>query len=186
MAVPARSGRRIDDRSLTSDSTARDLRPCVEGPRFDQGWEMRDSQGPSTRVDARTGLIIMDRAECVELLERTPIGRVVFVDDEGQPIALPVNYRWHEDSVVFRTFEGQKLSAAIGNQRVSFEVDEWDRELRTGWSVLVKGRAETVLEWDKARAADDMDLDPWTDIHEHGPWVRVIPHELTGREVGVV
>jgi nitroimidazol reductase NimA-like FMN-containing flavoprotein (pyridoxamine 5'-phosphate oxidase superfamily) len=122
--------------------------------------------------------------ECEELLVSMPIGRVGFVH-AGQPTILPVNFRYVDGEILFRTFDGEKFGAAQTNHRVAFEVDDWDAELRIGWSVLVKGRAETVVEWDKARAADDLGLDPWTGLHDHSPWVRIKPFEITGRRVGV-
>lgn len=54
------------------------------------GHPMTDPD-PSAAED-RTSLVTMTRADCVELLIGTPIGRVVFIDD-GHPLALPVNYR---------------------------------------------------------------------------------------------
>jgi nitroimidazol reductase NimA-like FMN-containing flavoprotein (pyridoxamine 5'-phosphate oxidase superfamily) len=122
--------------------------------------------------------------ECEALLTTVPIGRVGFVH-AGQPTILPVNFRYVDGEVLFRTLGGQKFGAAQTHRRVAFEADQWDPELRTGWSVLVKGRAETVIEWDKARAADDLGLDPWTDVHDHSPWVRIKPLEITGRRVGI-
>ena len=123
-------------------------------------------------------------AECEELLTTVPIGRVGFIF-AAHPVVLPVNYRFVDGQILFKTFDGQKFGAAQAHQPVAFEVDEWDQELRTGWSVLLKGRAETVIEWDQARAADDLDLIPWTDDHEHSPWVRIVPTEITGRRIGL-
>ena len=89
------------------------------------------------------GLAALKSDECVSLLETTPVGRVIFMS-EGYPVALPVNYRWFEGSVVFRTLSGQKLNAAVTNQLISFEIDGWDDDHHTGWSVLVKGRGREV------------------------------------------
>lgn len=120
--------------------------------------------------------------ECEELLGQVPVGRVAFVF-ATQPVVLPVNYRYVEGEVLFRTFTGQKFHAAKTQQAVAFEIDDWDAELRCGWSVLVKGHAEEVIEWDKARAADELGLVPWTDAAQLGPWVRIVPEEITGRRI---
>jgi nitroimidazol reductase NimA-like FMN-containing flavoprotein (pyridoxamine 5'-phosphate oxidase superfamily) len=101
----------------------------------------------------------------------------------GHPVILPVNYRFVDGEIVFRTFTGQKYHAAKARQVVSFEVDAWDLEMRTGWSVVVRGHAEPILETAKIAAADALDLDSWTDIAHHGPWVRIIPDEITGRRL---
>ena len=144
---------------------------------------MTDEEKSAGKVDERTGLNIMDPAECIALLEATPLGRVVFVDDAGQPLALPVNYRWHDDAVVFRTHEGQKLLAAVMNQRVAFEVDDWDGATRTGASVLVKGTAARVDPWADREQLELLGLAPWADEQWPPIWVRIEPVEVTGRRV---
>jgi uncharacterized protein len=145
---------------------------------------MTESDRAGGEVDERTGSEVMDRRECVALLEATPIGRVVFVDEEGQPLALPVNYRWHDDAVVFRTLEGQKLLAALTNQRVSFEVDSWDSETRAGESVIVKGKAASVDQWADRELLEQIGLEPWSTGPWRTTWIRITPTELTGRRVG--
>ena len=141
---------------------------------------MTDETIRAGEVEERTGLGVMDRAECVALLEISPIGRVAFVDDEGQPIALPVNYCWHDDAVVFRTLEGQKLFAAVTNQRVSFEVDRWDATSRTGESVLVKGKAAQVDVWAEREQLEQLGLAPWSDEKWRPIWIRIDPVEISG------
>jgi nitroimidazol reductase NimA-like FMN-containing flavoprotein (pyridoxamine 5'-phosphate oxidase superfamily) len=121
--------------------------------------------------------------ECEELLATVPVGRVGFVF-AAQPVVLPVNFEYVDGEILFRTFGGQKFGAAQAHQKVAFEADQFDADLRSGWSVLVKGRAETVIEWDKARAADDAGIDTWGDGAAVGPWVRITPTEITGRRLG--
>lgn len=130
-----------------------------------------------------SGLEVMDRAECELMLGQMSVGRLA-VTFAAQPIILPVNYRHVDGEILFRTFRGQKFHAAKVHQHVAFEIDAWDEELRTGWSVLVKGRAEVVEEWTKLQSARDLDLDSWADEDETGAWVRIIPNEITGRRLG--
>lgn len=142
---------------------------------------MTESVPDPVDVDERTGLEILGRSACIALLENTPIGRVVFVDDSGQPLALPVNFRWHEESVVFRTLDGQKLQAALMNKRVSFEVDQWDPVARTGSSVIVKGKAAAIDQWAEREQLEQIGLTPWSEEKWRTTWVRVTPVEITGR-----
>lgn len=127
-----------------------------------------------------TGLEILDDTECRRLLATTPIGRVAFVAD-GAPLALPVNYRWFQDSVVFRSLEGQKLHAAALSQRVSFEIDGWNEHDHAGWSVLVKGTANEVTAWAEREELEQLDLVPWSNGRWRECWVRITPDEITGR-----
>jgi nitroimidazol reductase NimA-like FMN-containing flavoprotein (pyridoxamine 5'-phosphate oxidase superfamily) len=145
---------------------------------------MTESDQAGGEIEERTGSEVMDRRECVALLETTPIGRIVFLDEEDQPLALPVNYRWHDDAVVFRTLEGQKLAAALTNQRVSFEVDKWDFETRSGESVIVKGKAANVELWADRELLEQIGLEPWSKGPWRTTWIRITPTEVTGRRVG--
>lgn len=132
--------------------------------------------------DDRSGLLRLTRNECVELLAANGIGRIVFVDG-GQPLALPVNYAWFEDTVVFRTGDGQKLAAAASGQRVAFEIDEIDNETREGTSVLVKGTARTVQNWAEREQLEQLGVQPWQRLPWRRDWVRVVPDEITGRRL---
>lgn len=143
-----------------------------------------DGHDRDQQLEQRTGLQVLSPDACIDLLQRGPIGRVVFVDDEGQPIALPVNYRWYDGAVVFRTIEGQKLMAAVVNRRVSFEVDHWDAAERTGASVLVKGKAARVEDWAECEQLEQIGLVPWAKDSWRPYWIRIEPVEITGRGIG--
>jgi len=138
-------------------------------------------EGSAGRTDG-TGLEVLGPVQCASLLEATPIGRLAFVVD-GEPVVIPVNYAFVDGAVVFRTLDGQKLQAAIAHQVVAFEVDEWDASTRKGWSVLVKGRAEEVTQWAEAETLELVDLVPWAHQVWRDRWVRVTPHQITGRRV---
>ena len=134
------------------------------------------STKPATRrVKTMTDL------ECVTQLSNTPVGRIAFLQD-GMPSMAPVNYRWHEDTIVFRTQEGQKLVGSQGRP-VCFEIDGWNRARKTGWSVLVKGIASEVTEWAAKEQLEQIGLTPWTNDVWRRRWVQVLPMEVTGREI---
>ncbi|MEQ8719214.1 MAG: pyridoxamine 5'-phosphate oxidase family protein [Acidimicrobiales bacterium] len=134
-------------------------------------------------MEEQTGYEVLDEAECHALLDATPIGRVAFVADD-RPVALPVNYRWHDGTVVFRSREGQKLHAAASGQHVCFEIDGWDTRQRTGWSVLVGGVANEVTSWAETEELEQLDLVPWSKGEWSERWVRITVEELSGRRFG--
>ena len=74
------------------------------------------------------------------MLGTVPVGRVSFFAD-GEIVVLPVNHVMDGHDPVFRTARGPKLSAAEGQDVVAFEADAYDERTRSGWSVLVNGRA---------------------------------------------
>src|SRR5664279_1587071 len=92
-----------------------------------------------------SGLEVLPYDECLLLLAQTPVGRVAFISD-GELVILPVNHAMDGGSIVFRTAAGTKLRAAESAAVVGFEVDGFEPGLREGWSVVVSGTAELVLE----------------------------------------
>ncbi len=132
-------------------------------------------------IDIVSRMGVIDRDRCVELMQSTPIGRVAFVTDSGEVLALPVNFKWHDDTIVFRTLEGQKLSAAAGGGPVCFEVDEWDPSDRSGWSVVVQGTAREVTNWAEVEQLEGIGLVPWTKEKWRRMWVCIEPTTISGR-----
>ena len=145
------------------------------------GVAMTKSNDPEyVAIDVTSKMGVLDDAACVELLESTPIGRIGFAT-EGELLVLPVNFRWYEHSVVFRTLEGHKLAAAAEQQHVCFEIDHWDADKRAGWSVVVQGVAHEVTHWAEEARLDDLGLIPWARAEWRPIWVRIEPTMISGR-----
>src|ERR1700758_5729410 len=106
------------------------------------------------------GLEILPFDRCLQLLATVPVGRVSFLAD-GEIVVLPVNHVMDGNDPVFRTARGSKLSAAEGQDVVAFEADAYDERTRTGWSVLVNGRAYAVYEAAEIRRLGRLGLRPW-------------------------
>jgi uncharacterized protein len=119
--------------------------------------------------------------ECLELLATHHFGRVALEDDSG-PLVLPVNYVLDRGSVVFRTDEGTKLDAAVRRERISFEVDHIDHDAGTGWSVLVRGRAEEIADPDELEHVRRLPLDSFAGGERHR-FVRLLSSSITGRRI---
>jgi nitroimidazol reductase NimA-like FMN-containing flavoprotein (pyridoxamine 5'-phosphate oxidase superfamily) len=120
--------------------------------------------------------------ECLHLLDTHQFGRIAVVID-GQPIIFPINYALEEDSVVFRTAVGTKLSgAALGH--VAFEIDDVDDTAQTGWSVIVQGVGnditQTLDEYSERLRA--LAVQPWVP-GEHAHWVGILAQSITGRRL---
>jgi nitroimidazol reductase NimA-like FMN-containing flavoprotein (pyridoxamine 5'-phosphate oxidase superfamily) len=124
--------------------------------------------------------IELARTQCLDLLGSARIARVV-LSIKCLPVALPVNASLLDDDVIFSTDSGSKLTAAIEGQVVSVEADDIDLMYRTGWSVLVTGRAQlvtepAVVEWASSR------LQPWAP-GPHPFLVRVPSTLISGRRL---
>ncbi len=127
------------------------------------------------------GLEILPFEECLRLLASVPLGRVSFCAD-GELVILPVNHAMDAQDVVFRTARGSKLAAAGEQGLVAFEADDYDRQARSGWSVLVTGRADMVDEKDEIQRLGRLGLHPWATAVERPFWIRIRPSSVTGRQ----
>jgi nitroimidazol reductase NimA-like FMN-containing flavoprotein (pyridoxamine 5'-phosphate oxidase superfamily) len=117
------------------------------------------------------------------LMATQQIGRLG-VNAAHYPQIFPVNFALDERVIVIRTGGGVKLLGA-SHANVTFEVDEIDQRRRSGWSVLVKGLAEEVTAGHRAALIERtkaMAAEPWAP-GEHGHWVRLIPHAISGRRL---
>jgi uncharacterized protein len=127
------------------------------------------------------GLEVLPFDECLRLLASVPVGRVGFFAD-GEVVVLPVNHVVDGQDVVFRTAQGSKLSAAEGQHLAAFEADHYDERSRSGWSVVVSGRAEVVDTEADIQRLSRSGLHPWVAATERPFWIRIRPVSVTGRQ----
>ncbi|HWJ10348.1 MAG TPA: pyridoxamine 5'-phosphate oxidase family protein [Nocardioides sp.] len=104
--------------------------------------------------DIRPGrLAVLDDHECWDLLRSQPVGRIAWSGAQGVSV-VPVNFVVADDSIVLRTTPYSLLARESTDRDVAFEVDHFDAEDHSGWSVLVRGRCVRVH-----RASERSD--PW-------------------------
>ncbi len=133
------------------------------------------------RSTDHAGLEILPFDECLRLLASVPVGRVGFFTD-GEVVVLPVNHALDGQDPVFRTARGSKLSAAEGQDLVAFEADGYDEQTRSGWSVVVTGRAEVVYEEAEVERLTLLGLHPWVTAVERPFWIRIRATSVSGRQ----
>ena len=128
----------------------------------------------------------LDEAECLRLIAQGGIGRIAYQSRFG-PVILPVNYKWHDGAVVFRTVrhsaldEDLQTGIAGGDYKVAFEIDDIDVGGRQGWSVLIQGPAHHVSEAERESALE-AGVEPWPS-GERELFVRIVPSRVTGRQI---
>lgn len=136
------------------------------------------------RTTDRSGLEVLDVEECMELLASVPIGRVAMIDG-GEIAVLPVNHVVCDDRVCFRSAPGAKLDAGIMQHVVTFEADDYDEATETGWSVVVKGRADLVTDDDELERLRDSGIRPWSNPTFRTNWVTLHANDITGRRIAL-
>lgn len=119
--------------------------------------------------------------ECRALLATIPIGRIVFTEN-ALPAIQPVHFVLHGNDIVFRTRRGSKLVAAAHHAVVAFEVDDYDADLRTGWSVVLIGRASVVSDAGELADLDGLPLAAWA-TGDRPYFVKVEPRMVRGRRI---
>jgi uncharacterized protein len=134
-----------------------------------------------------SALVQCSREECLDLLARSSIGRVVVpIGVNSQPVIRPVNFVFDavSQSVIFRSAEGSKLYALLHSTRAWFEVDDIDVAGRSGWSVIIEGVTEPVRDAIELRRLQRLGLHSWV----AGPdsrWIRIRARTVSGRRIGV-
>ena len=129
----------------------------------------------------------LDEAESLRLIAPGGIGRIAYNSRFG-PAVLPVNYKWHDGAIVFRTTrhsaldEDLQTGIAGGEYMVAFEIDDLDFPGRRGWSVLIQGPAHHVESGAERTAAMAAGVEPWAG-GERELFLRIVPHRITGRRI---
>ncbi len=124
----------------------------------------------------------LGRQECLRLLAKVPVGRVVHTR-QALPAVLPVNFCLDEDgAVLLRTAATSELVRAIDGTVVAFEADEVDAATHSGWSVVVTGSATVVTDPDEHKRLARTGPRSWAPSPRE-VFVRIEPELVTGREL---
>lgn len=127
------------------------------------------------------GLELLSEEDAWGLLAGGDVGRIG-LSMGAMPVIFPVNYVVVDHSIVFNTAPGSKLSAAAAGAVVAFEVDDYERQGRAGWSVLVVGRSEVVHNLDVTFKVLAAQLQPYAD-GVRSSLVRIRPEFVSGRRL---
>ncbi len=122
----------------------------------------------------------LSSGECMELLAAKHVGRVGLCSPKG-PAIFPVNYKLHNNSVLFRTSAYSVMAGELNDATAAFEVDEIDEYLECGWSVLILGHAAHVTDPDGLPHRNDHP-EPWARGIK-SLFIQIDPIEITGRRV---
>jgi hypothetical protein len=125
-------------------------------------------------------LELLSHSECLRLLTRAQVGRVVFTVS-ALPAVVPVTFAVLDDAVVMSTAPDTRLAATADGGVLAFEIDEIDPPSRTGWSVVVTGVAELVTD-SVTRSRIHGLLAPWPPGHLD-VFVRLPLTVVTGRRI---
>jgi len=146
---------------------------------FLTGGHVDRPPGPG-RAGPHPHLDVLSREECELHLAGGGVGRFVFLAPAG-PVALPVNFRYLDGDVLFRTRPRGALAAAAGTT-VSLEVDQIDEPMSEGWSVLVTGRATLIVDPTELEQFADLGIEPWPGGRREA-LIRIESEAISGRRI---
>ncbi|ARZ66725.1 hypothetical protein SMD11_1061 [Streptomyces albireticuli] len=119
--------------------------------------------------------------DCWQKLGTHGIGRIGLTAGPA-PVVLPVNFLVDGRTIVYRTETGGAAAAADADQ-LAFEADHIDEHLSRGWSVLITGTAEHIIDPGTVEAlATRPGAEPWAG-GKRDLWIRIRPGQVTGRTI---
>jgi nitroimidazol reductase NimA-like FMN-containing flavoprotein (pyridoxamine 5'-phosphate oxidase superfamily) len=133
-------------------------------------------------MDYHDGFSELGDQECLRLLAMTSIGRIVFTH-HALPAVLPVRYVLdHDSAIVVRTSKFSQMAAGVDDAVVAFEADCFNDDERSGWSVVVTGRAALVTEPGERRRLRALDVHSWANPPEE-TYIRIACELVAGRSL---
>ncbi|MCY7395275.1 MAG: pyridoxamine 5'-phosphate oxidase family protein [Nocardioides sp.] len=87
----------------------------------------------------------LSEAECWAHLGQHGVGRLAYVEHDA-PVIVPLNYLARDGKIWLRTASYNQMAVHLPGQQAAFEIDQIEPRGHTGWSVLVRGRAEHALD----------------------------------------
>jgi transcriptional regulator with XRE-family HTH domain len=145
------------------------------------GGDVERGPGPGPAA-AHPRFTALSRGDAQQRLATGGVGRLVFDAAGHGPVALPVNYRVVDGDVVFHTATDTSMAAAVGQDPVSFEVDQIDEAMSQGWSVLVSGRLERIDDPAVRRRLGEGTVTPWPG-EDRNVMLRVVVNHISGRRI---
>lgn len=126
-------------------------------------------------------LAALTEAEAVALLRTEQVGRLVYTR-RALPVVTPVNFALRDGAIWIWTAEASSMAQAVRGAVVAFEVDRLDEVSRSGWSVMVLGVAELVVDGAEIERAMALGPDPWVvECREH--LLRIPLSMVSGRRI---
>ncbi len=121
--------------------------------------------------------------EAMHLVASVSYGRVVFTLN-ALPAIRPVNHLVDDGRIIIRTRLTTTISAAVRSATelvVAYEADSFDEASRTGWSVVITGRAHPLTDAARVSRYERL-LHPW--VNRANDVLAIEPDIVTGFRIG--
>jgi uncharacterized protein len=131
---------------------------------------------PSSRPD----LEVLDRATCLALISSLDVGRLAWAE-EDRVMVFPLNFALDGDDIIFRTPSRSLCDAVASGTCLTFQADDVEPALRSGWTVVASGPASEVTDPVERERLSRL-VSPWRrmdDLHV----IRLTISWVTGRRL---
>ena len=139
----------------------------------------------------------------VSILERSPVGRIATVNQEGFPVIKPVNFLYFDGKIyVHSSMKGEKIEDIQRGSPICFEVDEPIAYVIASKvacqanyyyrSIIVKGKASLVEDQDKKMKILERMMEKYQpeggygeipiEILKKTAVIEILVEEITGKE----
>lgn len=132
----------------------------------------------------RLGMTVLADQECWDRLRDEPVGRLAVVV-RGRPHLVPVNHLVRDREILFASVPGTKLEEALNRPGVpaAFEVDAYDRDTHSGWSVVATGHLHPVMDLIEHTSLDLRGRPIWLEGYRDRNWLRLAVDQVVGRRL---
>lgn len=127
--------------------------------------------------------MVLNVTDCWSYLRQGEIGRLAVIIDDA-PEIFPINYAVQHSAIVFRSAEGSKVDALLHNPQVALEVDGFEPESNTAWSVILKRPAKPINNTEELIDTLSLDIFPWQPGAKNR-FIRIDAEAVTGRRFTV-
>lgn len=124
----------------------------------------------------------LDLKQCLALLRSQAVGRLVFTE-QALPAIRVVNYSMPAGRIVLR-LGCSKWVTRLDRAVVAFEVDDYDAGARTGWSVVIVGKARLIFDIDELVSLNDPATRSWAP-GRRDQVLSIDMEQVTGRRIPV-
>ena len=128
------------------------------------------------------GLVVLDRAACLDLLGTPRVGTLA-VTDKAMPVVLPVAYALDGEHLVMRVAPDSLLARAAARRVVAFCAYGGDLQRFGSWSVAVTGIAEPVEGPSDPTYQPFGPVQGWSGEGRSDLWLRLSTERMTGRRL---
>jgi hypothetical protein len=127
-----------------------------------------------------SGLEVLSEAEAFALLATVSVGRLVY-SDRALPSLVPVTFSLDGPDIVIRTGRRSSPATHASGNVVAFEVDDIGAG-RSGWTVLVTGRIELVVDPFEVARLGALQLPTWAPAVSDR-YLRLRPELIAGKRI---